>query len=209
MCGRFVLLTDLSRLANSFDIREVRCDYAPLGEVYPGRLIYAVIREEVNRLVSCRWGLVPSWAQNAPLGKGIINARAETVTEKASFRNIFKRQRCLIVADGFYEWEKTAGKSIPHYYDLKSGEPFGMAGLYDIRRRTDGSMLRTCTIITTTSNELIRAVHDRMPAIIPRKDMTAWLDPATAGAAELLALLCPYPAEIMQERRAGATKISL
>ena len=209
MCGRFVLLTDLSRLTNHFDVREVRCDYAPPGEVYPGRQIYAVIREEVNRLFECRWGLVPSWAQNSPQGKGIINARAETLTEKAGFRNIFKRQRCLIVADGFYEWEKTAGKRIPHYYDLKSGEPFGIAGLYDIRRRADGLMLRTCTIITTTANELIRAVHDRMPAIISRKDATAWLDPVRADAAALLALLRPQSVEVMQERRAGSTKISV
>ncbi len=207
MCGRFVLLTDLSRLVDTFDIGEVRSDYAPLIEAYPGRQIYTVVRDEVNRLLLCHWGLVPSWSKDSAAGKGIINARAETLTEKPSFRGIFKRQRCLILADGFYEWEKTAGKSIPHCYELKSGEPFGMAGLYDIRRQTDGRMLRTCTIITTTSNELIQAVHDRMPAIIPRRDMSAWLDSATVDPGELLSLLRPYPAEAMQERREGATQL--
>lgn len=198
MCGRFTLLADLSRLVDTFEVEEVCCDYVPLLEAYPGRDVYAVVREKVNQLLPCRWGLVPPWSKDSIAGKAIINARAETLTEKPSFRGIFKQQRCLIVADGFYEWEKTAGKSIPHYYQLKSGEPFGMAGLYDIRRQTDGRMLRTCAIITTTPNALIRAVHDRMPAIIPPRDASTWLDPNVADPGELLSLLRPYPAEAMQ-----------
>lgn len=206
MCGRFTLLADLSRLVSTFDIGEVQCDYTPLNQAYPGRQIYAVVREGVNRLLPFRWGLVPSWAKGSPAGNGIINARVETLTEKPSFRGIFKRQRCLIMADGFYEWGKTAGKRIPYYYNLKSGEPFGMAGLYDIQRQADGCLLRTCAIITTTSNELIRAVHDRMPAIVAHRDSSAWLDPVQAGSGELLSLLCPYPAEAMHE---GAPKASV
>lgn len=200
MCGRFVLLTDLSRVVETFHIEAVRCDYEPLNEVYPGRDVYAVIRDEVNQLVQFRWGLVPSWSKDPSVGKKLINARAETLTEKPSFRGAFQRQRCLIIADGFYEWEKTARKSIPHYYVLKSGAPFGFAGLYDSRRARDGQVLRTCTIITTTPNELIRPVHDRMPVIVSSKDELIWLDPTVSAPGCLLSLLRPYSAEAMVEK---------
>jgi putative SOS response-associated peptidase YedK len=201
MCGRFVLLTDLSRVVETFHIEAVRCDYEPLNEVYPGQDVYAVIRDEVNQLVQFHWGLVPSWSKDPSVGKKLINARAETLTEKPSFRGAFQRQRCLIIADGFYEWEKAARKSIPHYYVLKSGAPFGFAGLYNSRREPDGQILRTCAIITTTPNALIRPVHDRMPVIIPKEDELIWLDPAVSDSSRLLPLLCPYPAEAMAERR--------
>ena len=109
MCGRFFLVSDLSRVTEEFSVDEVRCDYEPLYDAFPGREVYAIIREGVTRLVSFRWGLAPAWAKDPVVGKRMFNARAETLTEKPSFRGIFKTQRCLIVADGFCEWDKSAG----------------------------------------------------------------------------------------------------
>ncbi|MBN1548789.1 MAG: SOS response-associated peptidase, partial [Syntrophaceae bacterium] len=172
------------------------CDYAPPHEVYPGRDVYAVVRKKANQLVTFHWGLVPAWSKEPATGKKLINARAETLAQKPSFRSIFKRQRCLVVADGFYEWEKTAGKRIPHYYQLASGHPFGFAGLYDGHIR-DGKMMRTCTIITTTPNDLIRAIHDRMPVIVSKGEEAIWLDPAVSDPERLLSMLRPYPPEAM------------
>lgn len=200
MCGRFVILTDLTRVVETFHVEAVRCDYEPLNEVYPGQNVFSVIRDEVNQLVQFRWGLVPSWSREPSVGNKLINARAETLTVKPSFREAFKKRRCLIIADRFYEWEMGARKSIPHYYTLKSGEPFGFAGLYDGWREPDGQIRRTCAIITTAPNELIRPVHDRMPVIISPKDELLWLDPAVSDSSRLLPLLCPYPAEAMAER---------
>jgi putative SOS response-associated peptidase YedK len=202
MCGRFVLVSDLSRVTEEFQIAEVRSDYVPLQDAFPGREVFAVVREGVNRLSAFRWGLVPSWAKDPVVGKRMFNARAETLSEKPSFRNIFKKQRCLIIADGFYEWEKTAKKRISNYYRLKSGAPFSMAGLYDLNRR-GGQDLRTCTIITTSPNDLIRPVHDRMPAIVSRQEHAIWLDPAISDPELLLPLLRPYPAEFMTVQPGG------
>ena len=202
MCGRFVLLADLPQVVDAFHIGEIHCDYAPLSEAYPGQNVYAVVRGTVNRLVQFRWGLIPSWSKEPASGNRMFNARAETLMEKPSFRGIFKRQRCLILADGFYEWEKgEKNKKIPHYYRLVFGEPFGFAGLYDSRSGADGRLLLTCTLITTMPNDLIRRVHDRMPAIISRDDESTWLDPAVSDPCRLMALLHPYPAAAMEEKR--------
>ena len=168
MCGRFVLLTDLSVITESFDIQECACECKTGKNISPGQLVTAVIHDEKNRLANFRWGLIPSWAKDPSIGSKMFNARAETVSEKPSFKNAFKKSRCLIVADGFYEWQKCGKVKKPFYFSLKSGKPFGFAGLYESWRSPDYQQINTCTIITTDSNELIMPVHDRMPVILSK-----------------------------------------
>jgi len=198
MCGRFVLLTDLSVITESFDIRECACEYKTDKNISPGQLITAVIHDEKNRLANFRWGLIPSWAKDPSVGNKMFNARAETVSEKPSFKNAFKRRRCLIVADGFYEWQKCGKVKKPFYFSLKSGKPFGLAGLYESWTSPDCQQIQTCTIITTDSNELIMPVHDRMPVILSRNNESIWLNCENQNKKELMSLLKPYPAEEME-----------
>lgn len=197
MCGRFVLLTDLSRIVQSFDIQRVSGELHQGVNISPGQMITAVLRDEVNKLADFKWGLVPSWAKDPAIGNKMINARAETVAEKPSFRQAFKKRRCLIVADGFYEWKTEGKRKTPMRFGLKSGEPFGFAGLYEIWHAPDKAHLQTCTIITTNANGLIEPIHDRMPVIVPKTDEAAWIDPNNQDSAGLLAILKPYPADLM------------
>lgn len=199
MCGRFVLLTDLSEITESFNIQKVACEYRPGNNLSPGNRIIAVIREEdQNILVDFCWGLIPSWAKDPLIGKKMFNARAETVSEKPSFRNAFRNRRCLIVADGFYEWQKMGKIKTPFYFRLKTGKPFGFAGLYETWTSPDQQQTHTCTIITTEANDLIIPVHDRMPVIVPKDGEGEWLDPEHLNPKGLLSLLKPYPAEEME-----------
>lgn len=195
MCGRFVLLTDLSRIVKSFNIQEVSSAYHTGINISPGQMIAAVIRDNMNRLADFKWGLVPSWAKDPAIGNKMINARAETVSEKPSFRQAFRKHRCLIVADGFYEWKKEAGKKTPMRFYLKSGEPFGFAGLYETWISPDKVPINTCTIITTDANDLVRSVHDRMPVIVSKENEDLWVDPENQDQTELLSILKPYPAD--------------
>jgi putative SOS response-associated peptidase YedK len=197
MCGRFILLTDLSVIMERFDVGEAALDFLPAGDILPGQNIPAVIREGRNRLVSFRWGLIPSWAKDPAIGRKMINARAETVAEKPSFREAFKRRRCLIPADGFYEWTGEKGHRTAVRFRLRGGEPFGFAGLYETWAHGAGDPLSTCTIVTTQSNALVAAVHDRMPVILSRAGESLWLDPAVHDPARLQPLLTPYPAPEM------------
>ncbi len=201
MCGRFVLLTDLSVILEIFQIREVACAYRRGDSLSPGQEVTAVIhvnQAEGNRLVNFRWGLVPSWAKDPAIGRRMFNARGETLAEKSSFRSAFRRRRCLIVADGFYEWQKLERGKKPFYFSLKSGEPFGLAGLYESWRSPDQQDLQTCTIVTTEANELVRPIHDRMPVILTTDRAAAWIEPENRDREELLSLLKPYPAEEMK-----------
>jgi putative SOS response-associated peptidase YedK len=199
MCGRFVLLADLRTIAESFDIREVSCAYRPGNDISPGRQVLAVIRKDrQNSLVSYRWGLIPSWAKDPSIGRRMFNARAETLTEKPSFRDAFDRRRCLIVADGFYEWQKQGKTKKRFCFRLRSGKSFGMAGLHESWTSPDRQTIHTCTVITTASNDLIRPIHDRMPVMVPKDLETAWIDPENRNRTALLSLLKPYPAEDMQ-----------
>ncbi len=132
MCGRFILLTDLSVIVESFGVSEIACDYRPGGNISPGQQVAAVIHDnDKNRLVGYRWGLIPSWAKDPSIGNKMFNARAETIAEKPSFARAFQKRRCLIPADGFYEWQKSGKNKSPLRFSLKSGQPFGFAGLYE------------------------------------------------------------------------------
>ncbi len=132
---------------------QVSCDLGPSYNVAPTQKVAVVITDGVKQLVPVRWGLVPSWAKEISIGSKMINARAETITEKASYRNAFKKRRCLVVADGFYEWQDLGGTKRPVYIRLKSGRPFGFAGLYQVWNSPEGEAIITCTIITTEANE--------------------------------------------------------
>ena len=195
MCGRFILLTDLSVIVESFRIGEVACEYRPGNNISPGQQIAAVLRkDDQNRLVDFRWGLIPSWAKDPSIGNKMFNARAETIAEKPSFREAFKRRRCLIIADGFYEWQKIGPIKKPLRFSLKSGEPFGLAGLYDTWISPEQKTVNTCTIITTEPNDLLRPIHDRMPVIVRKELEDFWIDPSTHSSRDLLSILKPYPA---------------
>lgn len=201
MCGRFVLVTDLKNIRKNFNIQEVFCQYQPGWNIAPGQLIPAIINHEGKNLLVCfRWGMIPSWSKDPSIAAKMFNARAETVDQKPSFRDAFKKRRCLIVADGFYEWKKEGPKKMPLYYYLKSGQPFGFAGLYETWLSPDKKEINTCTIITTAANELIAPVHDRMPVILSPEREKIWLESNAADVAALKSILKPYPAEEMDSR---------
>jgi putative SOS response-associated peptidase YedK len=178
----------------------------PLGmqrrfNIAPGQTIAAVPNNGNNRLDFFVWGLIPSWAKDPQIGNKMINARAETLAEKPSFRNAFKRRRCLILADGFYEWksEELNGRTIkiPMYIKLKDNRPFAFAGLWETWQASDGSEIRSCAIITTEPNAFLQKIHNRMPVILPESDYSPWLDPKEADPVSLQKYLKPYPAEAM------------
>jgi putative SOS response-associated peptidase YedK len=164
----------------------------------PNQSVPAVIRHNgINQLVCFRWGLIPSWSKDPSIASKLINARAETVDKKPSFKDAFKKRRCLIVADGFYEWKREGNKKMPLYFYLKSGRPFGFAGLYETWISPDKKEINTCVIITTAANELIAPDHDRMPVILSNDQERVWLDSDVVDVPGLLSILKPYPAEEM------------
>ena len=198
MCGRFALVSEAAAIAEKFAVRDGSYDFKPDWNVTPGRHIGAVIhREGRNYLAPFLWGLIPSTAKDPSIGHKLINARAETIDIKPSFRSAFSKRRCLIVADGFYEWKKDGAKKTPLYFHLKSKEPFGLAGLYETWTSPDKKEIRSCTIITTEANKLIAPIHDRMPAIVPKKQEHIWISDSMEDRAMLLSILKPYPAEEM------------
>ena len=192
-------MTDLSVIVESFGIGKVAAEYKPGGNISPGQQIAAVIRDEdVNKLVDFRWGLIPSWAKEPSIGSRMFNARAETIAEKPSFREAFKRHRCLVVADGFYEWQKMEKGKKPFHFSLRSAGPFGFAGLYETWLSPENRLVKTCTIITTDANDLLKPIHDRMPVIVPKDKEALWMDPGAPDPRELAAILKPYPAGEMK-----------
>lgn len=199
MCGRFVLITDLSVIARDFNVSPVSVHFSPSRNVSPGQYIPAVTGSaQGNALGSYLWGLIPFWAKDPSGGPKRINARAETLTQKPSFKNAFAKRRCLIPADGFYEWKKEGNKKIPYCFRLKGDSPFVFAGLYERWTAPDHRLVETCAIITTTANELVKPIHDRMPVMIPPEQTQDWLSPDMKDVNRLLELLKPYPAEKMQ-----------
>ena len=195
MCGRYTLTVPIDRLAAEFDLDEVRAELSPNFNVAPTQSVAAILAENGSRrLETLRWGLVPSWAKDPEIGARMINARSETAPEKPSFRSAFKRRRCLIPADGFYEWKREEGGKQPFYIHMNDGRPFAFAGLWE--DWNDGE-IRSCTILTTPANGLVGEVHERMPVILPAEDRDAWLDPE-AETQELVSLLRPYPGDDLE-----------
>ena len=198
MCGRFVQDSLFPLLQREFNLKSAEVDLSPSYNIAPTQEVAVVVNEDGNRLVMCRWGLIPPGARDIAIGNRMINARAETVAEKPSFRAAFRKHRCLVVATGFYEWRKVDSRKIPVYIHMKDNSPFGFAGLYSDWRAPDGGSVRTCTIITTEPNELLAPIHNRMPAIIPREARELWLNPGVQGPDRLLPLLGPFDPEGME-----------
>lgn len=193
MCGRFTLVSPFVAVTERFHAAAPQ-DFRPRYNIAPGQDVLCVIRDGENRIEHFRWGLIPFWAKDPAIGNRLINARAETVAEKPSFRSAFAKRRCLVVADGFYEWRPEGKRKVPVYIFLKSKKPFGFAGLYENWKDPGGKELRTCTIITTEANDLVRPIHDRMPVILSEGAEDRWLDPAEGSRERLQAILTPYPA---------------
>jgi len=199
MCGRFVLFSSLDDIVREFEIERVQAQLRPSYNVAPTQEVAVVVRNQgVNVLDKMVWGLIPHWASDPGIGSRMINARSETVHEKPSFKRPFKSQRCLIVADGFYEWQKTDGTKVPMFIRLRSRRPLGLAGLYDAWKTPAGENLRSCTIITTDANQLVQPIHNRMPVILSPADQAAWLEAGPQPTERLLSLLAPYPAGEME-----------
>ena len=198
MCGRFVRKRNASSIAADFGVDEVVDDLQPSFNIAPTQDVAVIVNNGAKRLVAMRWGLVPAWATDPTVGSRLINARAETLAEKAAFKEALKRRRCLIVADGFYEWQKIGKDKAPLLIRLKTDQTFAFAGLYEMWTPPWGETLTTCTIITTEPNDLTRPIHDRMPAILPRKLESLWLDETARDSQWLLDMLAPYPAEQME-----------
>lgn len=191
MCGRFAQTKVLVDLINKYRFLladpamfDTRYNIAPTNTV--------PVCTDIG-LFNMRWGLVPHWAKDSGIGAKLINARSETLAEKPSFREAFKKRRCLVPASGFYEWKKEGGVKIPHYFSLADGSPFVFAALWENWRDANGQNLRTFTIATTTANALVRPIHERMPVIFNPPDAARWLAPATTPDTAL-ELLRPYPA---------------
>lgn len=210
MCGRYTLSAPEDVIADIFDLSESAVEAVGLSPRYniaPTQDVPVVglTHDDGRTLGLMRWGLVPHWAKDPSIGNRMINARGETVAAKPAFRSSFKKRRCLVVADGFYEWKKLKSGKQPHHIRLKDGRPFAIAGLwsrwYPKEETGDGEgvepePLLSCTLITTGPNELMKGIHDRMPVILPADSYDRWLDPETEG--DLGDLLVSYPAEEME-----------
>src|SRR4051794_3101788 len=200
MCGRYTL-SKLEQLLRQFPaIIQPPGTFVPRFNIAPTQPVLVIANNHPDRLEMFQWGLVPSWSKDDSCSGRMINARAETLPEKPAFRTSLKRRRCVVPADGFYEWKKGPdGKTkTPMYIRRRDGEPFAFAGLWDVWHAPDGSALPSCTVITTGPNELMSSIHDRMPAILPQADFEKWLAPKEQDAAEMAALLRPYPAEELE-----------
>lgn len=195
MCGRFTLNQSAAALAEFFHIQQIP-DLAAQYNIAPTQRVATVLHNPESgkrEFQQLRWGLIPSWAKDPSMGAKLINARAETVAEKPAFRSAFKHRRCLVLADGFYEWQRQNGKKQPFYFRLSDEQPFGFAGLWE-RWRTEDEEITSCTILTTAANELLQPIHDRMPVILAPQDYDLWLNPQIQTPEPLQQLLCPYPA---------------
>lgn len=205
MCGRYTLATpDPSALRARFGLGE-GVEIRRRFNVAPGDDVVTVTtdKEGAPRGDTLRWGLVPHWAHDPATGYKMINARAETISERPAYRDAFRRFRCLVVADGFYEWERRPGRpKQPWWITRADGEPFAFAGLWAIWHGPGDTVLRTCTIVTTRASRSLRDLHDRMPVILPPQAEAAWLDPGTTER-DLEGLLVPWPDESTAARRVG------
>ena len=170
MCGRYSLIADIGEFARRFEFDGdwLKCESA--YNVAPTQDVLTIVGGEAKRGRLMRWGLIPHWAKNASIGSRMNNARAETVAEKLAFRDALRRRRCLVLADGFYEWQQTGGAKRPMRIIMRSGEPFAFGGLWSLWRDPDGNRIPSCAIITTAANDLLKPTHDRMPVIPAHRD---------------------------------------
>jgi putative SOS response-associated peptidase YedK len=195
MCGRY-RLTRAEKIAQKFEA-EFTGELRPRYNIAPTQIVPVVRATDSGRTIaSMRWGLIPSWASNTSIGQ--INARSETVLEKPAFKESFERRRCLIAADGFYEWRRMVNTKQPFHFGMKDDSLFAFAGIWDRRTDPGGTWIASCAILTTTPNQLLRDVHDRMPAILSEQDYSEWLTAPPAESHRLTDLLMPYEADLMK-----------
>ncbi|WP_216828605.1 SOS response-associated peptidase [Alkalihalobacterium elongatum] len=200
MCGRFTLSADPSLLKERFEIvNDFEDQYAVRYNIAPSQNILTVINDgQDNRAGYLRWGLIPSWAKDPKIGYKLINARAETLAEKPSFKQAYKKRRCLVIADSFYEWKKVKNKKVPVRIKLKQEGVFAMAGLWERWKSTDDNIIYSCTIITTSPNLFMKDIHDRMPVILTKETEKVWLHNKIEDPHTLDDILQPYPPEEME-----------
>lgn len=192
MCGRFVLTANPEMVQHTFDLKTMPPEMPARYNVAPTQPIAVITNEHSDELTFYKWGLIPSWSKDATIASKLINARSETVAEKPSFRTAFRRRRCIIPADGFYEWQQQGKEKVPLFIHLEGREVFGMAGLWEVWNSPDGSEIRTCTILTTEANAFMQPIHNRMPVILQKADYPLWLSPKEEPAPLLQALMRPY-----------------
>ena len=195
MCGRYTIYTDLTQLAERFGFDVGDVDLLPSYNVAPTQSVLTVVGNEGNRAELMRWGLIPSWEKDMSKGSRMINARAETVAEKPSYRAALVRRRCLVIADGFYEWQKTETRKRPMRIAMDDGRPFAFAGLWEVWKSPDSGLIKSCTIITTSANDRLQSIHARMPVVLTPDGERPWLDGSIEDTAVLSQLLVPYPRE--------------
>jgi putative SOS response-associated peptidase YedK len=199
MCGRYTITIEEEALLARFRIWESQGQHSPRYNVAPTQKNPVVLVNKKNKriMTQMRWGLIPSWAKDESIGNRMINARMETITQKPSFKTAFMRRRCLVPADGYYEWKKpgTPGRKTPFRIVLKSREVFAFAGLWEIWRNKEGEVIPSYTIITTEADDMVGKVHPRMPVILRPENEDRWIDLTPKDSANLLKLLDPYPAD--------------
>jgi putative SOS response-associated peptidase YedK len=207
MCGRFILtaspdvLSELLGFDADWHSAPAFASWRPRYNVAPGQNVLVARARASGRgrePALVKWGLVPVWAKDPKIGNRMINARSETVADKPSFRAALKHRRCLIPADGFYEWQRSGKSKLPFCIRLRDDRPFAFAGLWEHWQDPAGNELESCTLLTTSPNELMAPIHDRMPVILRPVDHELWLDPAVQKAEPLLPLLAPFPATEMR-----------
>ena len=198
MCGRYSLIADLGTLAKRFAFDARQLSFEASYNIAPTQQVLTVVGGEQRRGGYMRWGLVPHWAKDLSGGTRMINARAETVAERPAFRDALRRRRCLVLADGFYEWRKGPSGRSPMRIVMRSGEPFAFAGLWAVWRDPDGNRIPSCTIITTAANDLLAPIHDRMPVVLPPDLEGLWLDRSVDDPAMLASVLSPYPDDALE-----------
>jgi putative SOS response-associated peptidase YedK len=199
MCGRFTLTVNPAEVQETFSPYTFPQKFAPRFNIAPTQPVLAIPNDDQNTADFFMWGLIPMWAKDPAIGNKLINARGETLAEKPAFRGSLKYKRCLILADGFYEWKGADGKKVktPFFIHMKDRKPFAFAGLWDSWNSPDGSLIKSCTIITTEPNELTGIIHNRMPVILHPRDYAKWLDPSPQTPDQLKPLIKPFPAELM------------
>ena len=207
MCGRFTLRASTSALAEQFGaiadiVLEPRFNIAPSQPIAVVRIRPGSTAPQ-RELTQLRWGLVPSWAKDLSIGNRMINARSESVADKPAFRAAIRRRRCLVPADGFFEWQRQGKARQPYFIQMADQRPFAMAGLWESWEGPDHRVIESCTILTTRSNELMEPIHDRMPVILPDESCTEWLDPGGSDPEPLKRLLVPFNAELMKLHPVG------
>ena len=199
MCGRFTLTVNPAEAQETFSSFSFPQTFAPRFNIAPTQPVLVIPNDDQNTADFFVWGLIPMWAKDPSIGSRMINARGETLEEKPAFRSSLKYKRCLILADGFYEWKGAEGKKVktPFFIHMKDRKPFAFAGLWDSWNSPDGSLVKSCTIITTEPNELTGIIHNRMPVILHPRDYAKWLNPSPQTPDQLKPLLKPFAADLM------------